>query len=201
VIGRVHHLPAERLFECYVAERSGEPVDPPAAAHLADCGECGGRYRELERSMDDLRLEADAELDQLFPPERQEADQRRISRRLEHLGQAGHVITFPVQLVARHVVGTAARIVPYWAAAALAAGLLVGTAVGVSYDSRARVPAMGVSRPASTAPPAVAVTLQSASIDAGAFLSQLETALGGPQTPELKAFDVLTPQVREIALE
>ena len=60
---------------------------------------------------------------------------------------------------------------------------------------------MGVSRPASTAPPAVAVTLQPASIDADAFLSQLETALGGPQTPELRAFDMLTPQVREIALE
>ena len=33
-----------------------------------------------------------------------------------------------------------------------------------------------------------------------AFLSELERALGGPQTPELMPLDVLTPHVREIVV-
>jgi hypothetical protein len=38
-------------------------------------------------------------------------------------------------------------------------------------------------------------------IDTDAFLSELERALGGPQTPELMTLDFLTPHVREIVFD
>src|SRR6185436_10199339 len=69
VIGRARHLQDERLFDCYVAERSGEPLDPPSAEHLADCVECGARYGELTQFMDGLRSEAETETDEIFTAE------------------------------------------------------------------------------------------------------------------------------------
>jgi hypothetical protein len=50
--------------------------------------------------------------------------------------------------------------------------------------------------PATTGGGAPPVTL-----DTDAFLSELERALGGPQTPELMSLDVLTPHVREIVFD
>ena len=38
-------------------------------------------------------------------------------------------------------------------------------------------------------------------LDTDTFLTELERALGGPQTPELMTLDVLTPHVREIAFD
>ena len=52
MIHRAHHLQDERLFDSYMAERNGEPVDPPIVEHLADCESCGTRYAELTAFMD-----------------------------------------------------------------------------------------------------------------------------------------------------
>ena len=201
--GRVHHLAEERLFDCYVAERAGEAIDPPLAEHLVDCAECGARYGEFARFMDGLRTDADAELDEIFPPEWHETQRQQIAGRLAHIGHVARVISFPGRLVARHVAGTASRIAPRWAAAAAAAGLFVGVAVGMFYDSRShlapagRPTAAAVVRP--TAPAAVATSGPS-TLDTDAFLSELEGALVGPRTPELMSLDVLTPHVREIGM-
>ena len=60
---RAHHLHDERLFDCYLTERGGEVLDPPAAEHLADCGECTARYAELTQFMETLRRDGDAASD------------------------------------------------------------------------------------------------------------------------------------------
>jgi hypothetical protein len=198
VIGRTHHLSEERLFDGYVAERSGEPLDPPAAEHLADCGDCRDRFADLRRFMDGLRSEADADVGALFPPEWQAAQRHQIDRRLEHVGHAARVISFPAESMARHIAGTGARFTLRWAVAAAVAGLLVGVAVGMYYDSPSGAPAMTISRSASVAAPAVAVSAPPPALDPDAFLTELEMALGGPRTPELRPFDELTPHVREI---
>ena len=53
-----------------------------------------------------------------------------------------------------------------------------------------------------SAPPVQAPAgLVPVALDTDAFLSELERALNGPQTPELKSLDVLTPHVREIAFD
>jgi hypothetical protein len=199
VIGRAH-ISEERLFTHYVADRSGEVPDPPTADHLIDCSECRGRYDELVRFMDGLRAEAEADVEATFPPEWREAQRDQIMRRLVHVGRAARVISFPGRLVARQMVNTASRMAPRWAAAAAAAGLLVGAAAGMYFDPRSQPPAMTVVRPQPAAQP-VSVASEPVALDADQFLSELESALGGPRTPELMPYDVLTPQVREIALK
>jgi hypothetical protein len=198
VIGRAHHLAEDRLFDCYVAERGGETLDPRAAEHLTDCLECSGRYAELARFMDGLRTEAEVEVDTTFPSEWRDAQRQSIMRRIEHLGHAARVLSFPGRLVAHHMSHRSRVRVSPWAASAAAACLVVGVAVGMFYDARNHVSSTlavmrPVQAPAATPPPIAPVTL-----DTDTFLSELERALGGPQTPELMTLDVLTPHVREI---
>jgi hypothetical protein len=200
VTGRARHLHEDHLFECYIAERSGESVDQPAADHLSECHDCGVRYGELSRFMDGLRAQAEEETDTVFTPEQLRLQQQHIARRLEHLGHPARVLSFPVRLVHRHLTRHASRIAPRWAIAAAAAGLLVGVGAGVVFDSRARVmPApMTIARPARVEPQAVAVSSPGPVIDDDAFLSEIEAAIGESNNQELLPFDALTPRVQEI---
>jgi predicted anti-sigma-YlaC factor YlaD len=193
---RARHLQEERLFDCYLSASAGEPIDPPVVEHLTDCAECSARYADLTRFMEGLRTEADAETDAVFPPERLQAQQQQIARRLEHVGRAARVISFPGR---SHAVGSAthrAQRATRWVAAAAAAGLFIGVGLGVFYDgglrgSRAthQVATSFASRPA-------LVPTSEAADDA--FLSELEIAADRPHTRELAAFDALTPHVREV---
>ena len=205
MIHRAHHLQEERLFDSYLAERGGAPIDPPVAEHLADCAACGARYAELTAFMDALRRDGDAEADAIFTPERLRVQQEQITRRIALVGRPARVLSFPGRIVRRTLDASTSRTAPRWVAAAAAAGLFVGIAVGASFQwrsqlegrqsylgdaSRARVQrlipiATRGSAPAETAPD-------------DAFLSDLEIALERPHTRELIAFDALTPHVREI---
>jgi anti-sigma factor RsiW len=208
VIARAPHLRDERLFDCYLAERAGEAVDPPAAEHLADCGDCGARYAELARVMDGVRAEADAETDEVFTPERLRAQQQQIARRIEHVGRAARVISFPGRFVSRHMTATAARGVTRWAYASAAAGLVIGVGLGSFYNSEWRAGRRAtpfgassrqatVSHPVRIAPVATGGTTPGREASDEAFLSDLEVALERPHTSELQPFDALTPHVRE----
>jgi hypothetical protein len=206
------HLQDERLFDCYLAVRAGESLDPPVAEHLTDCDTCGQRYAELAQFMEALRVEATSEADAIFTPERLRVQQQHISRRLDHLGHPARVITFP-GLPASHPVGSPApRSARRWIAAAAAAGLFIG--FGVFLDREA---ARGLDREIAREAPAPRVrsiarqALLKAPDEAEiarpdafqvdeAFLSELELAGDRPRTRELLAFDALTPHVREITL-
>jgi anti-sigma factor RsiW len=109
VIGRAHHLQEERLFDSYLAERGGQPIDPPVAEHLADCGACGSRYAELSAFMDGLRRDGEAEADAIFTPERLRAQQQQIARRIASVGRAARVLSFPGRLVQRTMDASASR--------------------------------------------------------------------------------------------
>lgn len=201
------HLREDRLFDCYAAERSGEPIDPPSAEHLADCPACAGRYAELARFMDDVRSEVDAETDEVFPPERLRLQQQQIARRLEHVGHAARVISFPGQAV-RQLRSRATRIAPRWIMGAMAAGLIIGVGVGTFFEpfnARLRIDRSrtAVAQPAPQGTPAVpaAVLATAADLPADAydvFLQELELAGDQPYTAELVALDELTPHVRPI---
>jgi anti-sigma factor RsiW len=130
VIGRAHHLHDGQLFECYLAERDGNPTEPRAAGHLAGCPECGTRLADLTESLDRLRTDADDEADAIFTPERLRAQQRQIANRLEHLTHSARVISFPVRMIGRRMARTARHVAPRWAVAAAAAGLFIGLGVG-----------------------------------------------------------------------
>lgn len=191
------HLPEERLFDCYLTQRSGETIDPPAADHLADCQTCAARYADLAGFMDGLRNDGTSDADAVFTPERLREQQQQIARRLEHVGRQARVISFPGQLVRRTMAAPGSHSAARWVAAAAAAGLFVGVAVGAGYrfGSHPRGVEQTLARQESVVTRAVNPTQLSAD---DAFLSDLEVALERPHTRELIAFDALTPHVREV---
>jgi hypothetical protein len=207
VTARVRHLQEERLFDSYMAERHGEVLDPPVAEHLADCAACGARYADLAAFMDSLRREGDAEADAFFTPERLRAQQQQIARRLALVGRPARVLSFPGRIVRHTINASTSRTAPRWIAGAAAAGLFIGVALGASYQFQwgnaqlRRQPVLV--RDTAAARPRVtpAITRAGGQTDVAAdvaFLSDLEIALQRPHTGELRAFDALTPQVREI---
>jgi predicted anti-sigma-YlaC factor YlaD len=209
VIPRPRHLQEERLFDFYMAERTGEPTSPPVAEHLADCEPCGRRYAELAAFMDTLRREGDADADAVFSADRLRAQQQQIARRIALVRRPARVISFPGRIVRRTINASTSRTAPRWIAAAAAAGLFIGVAVGATYQYGWGGSPFRGTRPflvrdaASTRVSRVTPMPARASgpADAGAddaFLSDLEIALDRPRTSELQAFDALTPHVREI---
>jgi len=203
VISRARHLQEEQLFDSYLTERSGAPLDPPVVEHLADCDECSARYTELSGFMETLRRDGEAEADAVFTPERLRAQQQQIARRIEHVGRAARVISFPTRMVRRTIGVSTGRTAPRWIAAAAAAGLFIGVAVGASYqwtgrgrDAQSFFPrGAGIGR---LSPVATRGSSPAEIAADTAFLSDLELALERPHTSELQAFDELTPHVREI---
>ena len=201
MIFRSRHLQDNRLFECYLAERHGEPMDLPAAEHLADCEPCGSRYAGMATFMESVRCDGEAEADAVFTPERLKAQQQQIARRLEHVGRSAHVISFP-ELTARHAsTASVSRTAPRWVAAAAAAGLFAGVALTASYEwgSQVRVARQRAAQETAAPSPtrATPVPRRPEVLADEAFLSELEVALERPHTRELLAFDALTPHVRE----
>ncbi|HUK33357.1 MAG TPA: hypothetical protein VLV86_05580 [Vicinamibacterales bacterium] len=214
MIVRAPHLQDDVLYECYYAERRGEPIDPPAAEHLADCDVCGERYEDVGRFLNTVSEDAETDVDVLFPPERLRQQQQDIARRLELVGRAARVIMFPGRSSAaagQKPRRSATRMATRWVAAAAAAGLFVGVAAGTAFNFvpgfdfvnnghrpvvTARARQIGTSSPSHLSSPAVS-TADVVDTD-DRFMSDLESVLDRPQTSELVAFDALTPHVREI---
>jgi hypothetical protein len=206
VISRAHHLQDDRLFDCYVAARSGETPDPPVIEHLTDCEACAGRYAEMTQFMETLGADAAAESDAVFTPERLRAQQHHIARRIEHLGHPARVITFPGRTSSHFSNAPAPRSVRRWVAAAAAAGLFVGVGTGLLLDWEA---AHGSARRGGTIARQTLLNAPASVVEIGradaaatdeAFLWELELAGDRPRTRELATFDALTPHVREVTL-
>jgi len=211
MIVRAPHLQDDVLYECYYAERRGEPIDPPSAEHLVDCDACARRYADVGVFMATLSADAEAEVDALFPPERLRQQQQDIAKRLELVGRAARVIMFPGRRSAAPAQtprSSATRITTRWIAAAAAAGLFVGVAAGTFFNF---VPGFDfgsnlrrgdvVAGTRSVLPPHLVSPVKPATeiVDTDdRFMSDLESALDRPHTSELIAFDALTPHLREI---
>jgi len=207
------HLPEDRLFDCYLAEQTGERLEPPSAEHLSDCPRCAARYADLRRFMNGLRTEADEELDEVFSIDMFRAQQLHVLRRLEQLAHPARVISFPGHPPGQAAAAPRARLAPRWIGAAAAAGLLVGVAAGsliytgASSDDSAQ---MAVRDSAHVAPSVTFDGPPDPQSDSSGtdlndlnekFLSELEIALERPHTPELVAIDDLTPHVREVRVQ
>jgi len=210
VIFGARHLPEDGLFDCYLAEHCGEPLEPPAAEHLTDCAECRARYGDLRRFMDALRTEADSELDEIFPPERQRAQQQQIARRVEHLGHHARVISFPGRQPGQPAPIASSRVAHHWLGVAAAAGLVIGVGLGTTYYSQApvrdrqTVASVNIAAAVETPAPVAAVPDLVPDLVSSVneqFLSELELALERPHTSELVALDELTPHVREVSVK
>jgi hypothetical protein len=205
------HLSEERLFDYYTAERHGEVTDLRAGEHLAECGDCAARYGALAAFMDDLRETADEETSAIFTPEMLAAQQQQIAGRLELLGHAARVLSFPAHIEMPKAAGMPrTRVASGWVAAAAAAGLFVGVSAGMMFDAKVRgqaVPPPAVTQPASVPAPAPAPARADVPSTAPPWLSdvqaaeleaELDAVLDRPRTPELFALDLMTPHVRDI---
>lgn len=204
MMGWSRHLHDDRLHDCYLAARAGEAPDLRAAEHLAECGACATRYRALVDMLDAIGRDAAQEADEVFSAERLQHQRDVILRRLEPTARPARVISFPGHAPVPSPVSS--RIATRWLAAAAAAGLFVGVAVGGTFmpsglapaNARASAPPVRVSTPVPAprvSAPAVPV---SDTIDDDRFLRELEVALQRPHTRELLSFDSLTPHAREI---
>ena len=204
MIQRASHLQEERLFDSYLAERGGEPVDPRVAEHLGDCPSCSSRYAELAAFMDTLRRDGDAEADAIFTPERLRLQQQQIVRRLSLVGRPRPRAQFsrPHRRADDRCLGDAPH---------AALGGRRGGGRPVHRRRRRRIVPMDladrrdvsgsarrVARRACRRWPHEATARRDVAAD-DAFLSDLEIALERPHTRELQAFDELTPHVREIS--
>jgi hypothetical protein len=207
---RARHLREDRLFDCYLAEQTGDAMEPPSAEHLADCAECATRFADLRRFMDGLRSEADHELDDAFPADQLRLQQQHILRRLEHLAHPARIISFPGHPPDQSIARSHPRIAPRWLGAAAAAGLLIGVAAGSFFypgTGRAaqRPSGGGAIKPAALSSGGGSPVIEARRPDLNElneqFLSDLETALERPHTPELVALDDLTPHVREVRVQ
>ena len=119
------------------------------------------------------------------------------------------MITFP-HASAPGAAGRGLRVTPRWLAAAAAAGLFIGVAVGSFFQNgvvltRARRIAPSVApavrpapQPASADETPAAAPAPPAHDNDDEFLSELELALDRPHTHDLLALDELTPRVREV---
>jgi hypothetical protein len=142
--------------------------------------------------MDIVRTEGDADTDAVFTPERLQAQQKQIARRLDTVGRPARVLSFPGRFVQGTIRASTMRS-PKWTAAAAAAGLFLGIALGASYEWDWQ-PRGGTS--ALTARARVTPVVDNAADEA--FMSELDMAIDRPRTRELAAFDAFTPHFREI---
>ena len=194
----VRHVKDAHLLDSYYAERAGDTIDPRIADHLSECPVCSGRYADVARVLEEVRTEGTAQADAVFTTDRLRAQRQQVLRRLEHANHPARVITFPGQGAAR---GSATpRLLSRWVAAAAAAGLFVGVAVGASYqwESHSRAD-RGRLNTGSRLTPVSTNGTEPANVAADdAFLSELDAALARPRTRELLAYDALTPHVRSV---
>jgi hypothetical protein len=167
-----------------------------AHPHLENCATCRGRFTDLSTWLQIARVDATAEADEHFSPERLASQHALVFRRLEAAERPARVIAFPrfaQPLTSR--TSNASR----WIAAAAAGGLIVGVGVGQLMDLRhsLTVPPSAVSG-RTDGPPVVLgrdprVQTVSATRDE-AFLSELDASLSRAAVPELRALDAFTPR-------
>ena len=129
------HLEDDDFADVWSARTAvgAQESDRPAESHLRKCADCRGRYAFFVSWLDEIRVDAQAETDEIFGREHLAAQQLQIFRRLESLEHPARVIAFPK--FARPVaIQTSGR--RRWTAVAAAAGLITGIGLGQLIDFR-----------------------------------------------------------------
>ena len=169
-----------------------------AHPHFESCPPCRARFAELSGWLQGVQIDATAEADEHFSPERLAAQHALIFRRLEAAERPARVIAFPrfaQPLTSR--TSHASR----WIAAAAAAGLIVGVGVGQLMDLRhpftpqpqAMTARARVTGPGTRGGVELGGSPLNDTRDA-AFLSELDASLSRAGVPELRALDAFTPR-------
>ena len=174
VMRRALHLQDDRLFDCYLAQRQGE------AARSADRG-APGRLRQLRGaatpswccSWTACAPRAMPRPTRPLRPNGFAPSSSRSRDACEAVGRPARVLSFPGRSRAGHDRASTLRS-PRWTAAAAAARLFLGIALGATYewDSHPRPSAPAISARAAVPNPDIAADAD--------FMSELELALDRP---------------------
>ena len=91
------HLEDDDFADVWSARTAfgAQESDRPAESHLRKCADCRGRYAFFVSWLDEMRVDAQAETDEVFGREHLAAQQLQIFRRLESLEHPARVIAFP----------------------------------------------------------------------------------------------------------
>lgn len=191
------HLDDAALAEVWTNAAAGG--SRAAHPHLDACAECRVRFASFTAWLDETRVDAIAEADAVFTPERLASQQAQILRRIEAAERPTRVIAFPKASVAV----TRPSPVRRWVAAAAAAGLLIGVGLGQLMDLRhlssgpSTFPADRVAdtrRADSNSNPAIIPAMANMSDEAA--LEEFE-AMATPRYETLRAFDTMTPRAAD----
>ncbi len=194
------HPGEDALVRWYMADRglgALDPKDEPVVRHVSSCARCSARYASVCTDLDEAGQAASDAADRVFTPERLLAQRERIMRRLDTAG--ARVLAFPAAdpAIGRHA---SARPLMRWVALAAAAGLLIGIATGRLLLPTESTPPSTTTAAARTTP-TIGPQVRSATLTLPAddpFLSEVESALSGPRTPELEPIDVMTLQMTRV---
>jgi hypothetical protein len=168
----------------------------PSHPHLQACPACRSRFGLFTSWLTDVRVDAAAEVDELFPAERLAAQQAQVFRRLEASERPARVIAFPKftqPLTSGSSHGSR------WIAAAAAAGLIVGVGVCQMMDIRRSFGGPPAASQIRVADASEVRTLRTNTGREEAFLSELDLTLSRPAVPELRALDEFTPHAGDQA--
>lgn len=164
--------------------------------HLDRCDICAERAVQLARWMDDVQTDAIDVADAAFTPERLQAQQEQILRRLEQLDHPARVIAFPATSRPEPNNAGGRRVAVSWVAVAAAAGLVIGV---VSGQMTARLSPQPAAPAAASAAPTTDPTLASndaTSLD-GSFMAQSYETL---DLPSLEVLNAMTPRISQVSL-
>lgn len=190
------HLDDDRLM---AAHAGGRPLGRRERAHVGACAACARRDAEWRAALDRTREAAERAADEVFTPSRLARQRERILERLDQLEPA-RVLAFPTTTTTTGVRPSRMRM--RWIAGAAAAGLLVGVVTGRYVELRPRRAPQQVGTSALVRPARVAAQPVRPAVVASddEFLSQVDTAIGSPRVPELRAIDEFTPRVRDASI-
>jgi hypothetical protein len=164
--------------------------------HLDRCDICAERAVQMARWMDDVQTDAIDVADAAFTPERLQAQQDQILRRLEQLDHPARVIAFPAASRPEPNNVGGRRVAVSWVAVAAAAGLVIGV---VSGQMTARISPQPSAPTAASAAPTPDPTLASndaTSLD-GSFMAQSYETL---DLPSLEVLNAMTPKISQVSL-
>ena len=163
--------------------------------HLDRCDICAERAVQLARWMDDVQTDAIDVADAAFTPERLQAQQEQILRRLEQLDHPARVIAFPAASRPEPNNAGGRRVAVSWVAVAAAAGLVIGVVSGQMTARLSPQPAPAAASAAPTTDPTLASN-DATSLD-GSFMSQSYETLDLPSLEVLKS---MPPRITQVSL-
>jgi hypothetical protein len=199
VFSTKRHPGDDALVRWYMADRglgALDPKDETVVRHVSGCARCAARYEHVCTDLDAAATAAVEAADAAFTPERLLAQRERILRRIDTAG--ARVLPFPAA-DAQNTRPSSTRPMLRWITLAAAAGLLIGIAAGrlLLPVPPGAVPTSTVARTAAPAGPQVRPAALTLPAD-DPFLSEVESALSAPRTPELEPIDVMTLQMNTV---